>query len=183
MAVSAPALLAAALPEGVPGEAGLVAAVARAARPWSDLYSDSTALSIAILFVHLAAMLLAGGLALAADRGTLRAARAAAGDARARHLGELAATHRPVVAALGAVLASGALLALADVEAYAGSPVFWGKMALVGLLLANGFLMTRAEQALGNGGDGAWGRLRRHALASAALWLVVVLAGTALANV
>lgn len=109
-------------------------------------------------------------------------------DARARQLAELARTHRAVVAALAVVLGSGALLALADVEVYATSAVYWTKMALVAALLANGFLMTRAERAAERAGgvadtEARWGRLRAHALLSVALWFATLLAGTTLGNV
>jgi uncharacterized membrane protein len=140
-------------------------------------------LPVAVLFVHLLALLVGGGLAISADRATLRAVRGAA-DERTRQLATLATTHRPVVTALGLALLSGALLALADVEELAASAAFWIKIALVLLLLANGGLMTRTEAAFRGAADDArlWGRMRTHALASAALWIAVVLAGTVLAN-
>jgi hypothetical protein len=160
----------------------LVERVAEMAEPWQRAYSNSTALPVAVVFVHLAALLVGGGLALAADRGTLRLARGEPAE-RGRHLQALALTHRPVVAALTVVLTSGALLALTDVEEYGTSRTFWVKMALVAMLLANGALMARTEAALQADADDArlWSRLRTHALASGVLWLAVVLAGTTLA--
>ena len=38
--------------------------VAAAVKPWSSLYSDSTAVSSAVTFVHLGGLLFAGGLAV-----------------------------------------------------------------------------------------------------------------------
>ena len=159
--------------------------LAAVAEPWQSLYSNSAPVATAVLFVHLAALVVGGGLALAADRGTLRAWRGAPED-RARHLADLGLTHSPVLGALGAALGSGILLFLADVEAYAASPLYWAKMALVALLLANGFAMTRVERALSGGraaeaaDERSWRRLRANAVLSAVLWLTTLLAGTAL---
>jgi hypothetical protein len=164
----------------------VVAAVAHAAEPWQELFDRSRAVSVAVTFTHLAAMVVAGGLALSTDRGTLAAARHPA--LRPRQLTALAAAHSTVGAALAAVLASGVLLALADVETIAVSPVFWAKMSLVALLLGNGLLMRRAERGLSaerapsDGGAAGWRRLGRCAAASAVLWLVVILAGTVLGD-
>jgi hypothetical protein len=168
---------------------GIIGALARAAEPWRDVYSNATPVATAIVFAHLAALVVGGGLAIASDRATVRAARVLVGaaDARARQLGELAAAHRTVIASLGVAAATGALLFLADVEEYAHSVTFWIKMGLVALLLANGWAMTRAERGLAVGGEGArtdglWGRLRFHAGVSLVLWLATLLAGVALSN-
>jgi hypothetical protein len=163
--------------------------LARAADPWQRLVSHSTTVSTALLFAHLGALVAGGGLALAADLATWRL-RDAEPDERARHLAELARTHRPVVVALGLSFVSGGLLFLADVEAFASSLVFWSKMALIVLLLANGLLMTRLERTLHAGradasagaGDSLWRRRRASACASAILWYGVLLAGTALGS-
>ena len=169
----------------VPALASVVESLAHAAAPWKDLYDDSTALSVAVVFAHLASLLVGGGLALATDRATLRAARDA-GAERERQLAQLAQTHRTVVGALVVSFVSGVLLFLADVETFAVSPAFWTKMALVALLLLNGLVMSRAESALRRGGaagDGAaWGRLRATAVVSAVLWLGTLFAGVVLTN-
>jgi hypothetical protein len=58
-------------------------------------------------------------------------------------------------------------------------------MALIGLLLANGWRMTRAERALravAMDEAAGWRRLLAISLASVALRLLTLLAGTALAN-
>jgi hypothetical protein len=164
----------------------LVAAVASAAEPWKNLYGDSRVAATAVVFAHLGALFVGGGLALGADRATMRAVHAGAPvtpGAGERSLAELADTHRPVVIALVLVFLSGVLLFLSDVETFWGSPVYWIKMTLVAALLVNGWLMTRAESALAAGGAGGpWGRLRTHAMVSAALWMATLLAGVALAN-
>lgn len=159
--------------------------LAALAAPWHDRYADSAVLPTAVVFLHLGALLVAGGLALASDRATILAAH---GDdaARRRQLEELERAHRLVVPALGVVMVSGFLLFLADVESYAGSPAFWAKGALVVALLANGAVMRGAERRL----QGAsaekrrvlWRPLRASAIASVALWLAIVLAGTILTN-
>lgn len=158
--------------------------LAQLSAPWHDLYADSKVLPTAVLFVHFAALLVGGGMALSADRATLHAARLGV-DERQRQLVALGGIHRWVVGALALLFASGALLALADVETFATSPVFWTKMGLIALLLANGFAMTRTEQSLGRAPLDAgrlWRRLQRLAVASVALWLAIVLAGTILTN-
>jgi hypothetical protein len=136
--------------------------------------------------VHLAALLVGGGIALASDRATLRAARGDA-PARARQLAELGLTHRVVIVSLLVASASGVALFFTDVETFAVSAAFWVKMGLVALLLLNGLLMTRTESALrrapGGGDDAApWARLRTTAVASGVLWLATLLAGVALTN-
>lgn len=167
--------------------AAVVDQLARIVEPWRSAYSDSTAISTTVLFTHLAALVIGAGLALAADRATLRSWSAPPWE-RSRHLAELSLTHRPVVVALGVLFASGVLLFLADVEDYATSAVFWTKMGLVTLLLANGLAMTRTEGALHAGApepaesDRLWRRLRASAMASIALWLTTLLAGTILAS-
>jgi hypothetical protein len=164
----------------------VVQRVADAAEPWKNLYGHSKTVATAVVFAHLGALFVGGGLALAADRETMRAVRGGAlvdGAQGTRTLAELAGTHRPVVIALTIVFLSGVLLFLSDVETFWSSAVYWIKMALVAALLVNGYLMTRAEGALAAGGAaGPWGRLRTHAALSALLWMSTLLAGVALAN-
>ena len=139
----------------------IIARLTDLAEPWRARFDDSTPLSTAVLFVHLGAMLVGGGLAIAADRGTWRAARAERSGARRRQLVEIAGTHRPVIAALTLVMLSGALLFLADVGTYATSVAFWVKMGLVAVLLGNGLLMTRLETKLRDDALGTEQRARR----------------------
>lgn len=159
--------------------------LAALAAPWHDRYADSAVLPTAVVFLHLGALLVAGGLALASDRATILAMRG--GDAaRMRQLEELGRVHRLVVPALGVVMLSGLLLFLADVESYVGSPAFWIKGALIVALLVNGGAMRGAERGLRDMSPESrrarWRRLRAIALTSIALWLAIVLAGTILTN-
>jgi hypothetical protein len=151
--------------------------------PWAHLYSDSKAVSAAVLFLHLVPLVVAGGTAWVADRATLRASRGEPAD-RTRQLVELAGTHRLVVGGLALSFVSGVLLFASDVDTFLPSPFFWTKLALVVLLLANGFLITRTERALESGGDeGAlWARLRTLSILSGTLWLATTLAGVVLTS-
>ncbi|MBW3655566.1 MAG: hypothetical protein KY444_05640 [Gemmatimonadetes bacterium] len=149
----------------------------RLAGPWASLYGDSPPLQAVVLFAHLAGLLVGGGFALAADRATLRASRGGPGE-RERHLGELREMHLPVLAGLSGAVASGVLMLGADLETYLSSVVFWTKMGLLILLLANGYALQRAGKALRREPGGAWRRLRASSMASIALWLTVLFAGT-----
>jgi uncharacterized membrane protein len=135
---------------------------------------------IAFLVVHVLALVAGGGLALAHDRGTLRAARADDAE-RARHLAELAAVHPLVIGALGVSVASGLVLFVLDVERYVTSGLFWIKMALLVGLIGNAIAMQVAERGLREDGatTAGWTRLRGTALASTVLWALVAAAGTA----
>jgi hypothetical protein len=164
----------------------LVHIIAGVLAPWQSLYSNSKLVSGAVTFVHLAALLFGGGFAVAADRAAFRAMRASPGR-RQHFLEDLATVHRPVSIALAAMFASGLLLAAADVETFATSPVFWIKLGLVVLLLGNGYRLTVTESKLRqrasrNVHDPLWDRLRHTAIASVVLWTVVVLAGTLLTS-
>ena len=163
------------------------------AEPWRRLYSHSALVSTLVLFGHIGGMLAGGGLALAADRATLRLNVADDLD-RGRHLDELRRLRRPVGGAFVIAALSGALLFLADVEAFATSRIFWAKMALIALLLTNAAMMLRVESMLRDGpaqgplesAEAAhlrlWRRRRASAVVSVALWVVLVLAGAALAS-
>lgn len=155
-----------------------------ALQPWNDYYSHSKGAAIVVTSLHVGGMLLAGGLAIGADRGTFRAMRFPV-EERPRHLRDLADVHRWVLGGLVVVVVSGLLLFASDLETFAGSWVFWTKMALIAVLLVNGFVMTRTEQVLaGNpaASSPAWTRLHRIAVTSVALWFLVAFAGVALAN-
>lgn len=156
-----------------------VSQVALLVQPWADFYANSSAAQTAVAFGHFGGMMTAGGLALAADRATLRARTGAAWEHR-RHLRELHSLHPLILGALAVTAASGLLMFAADVEALAGSRAFQVKLLLVLLLFGNGWSMLRAERALGTGHPSdpdAWARLRRCAVASLVLWFAVVLAG------
>lgn len=151
----------------------IVETLSAAVKPWSELYSHSKVVSVSVTFAHVAALLVGGGIAVAADRSTLRVT---AGDTESerRHLVELGGTHRVVIGALTVTVLSGLMMFLSDVETFAVSPVYWSKMALVLLLLGNGLMMQKAERGA------QWSGLRRSAVISLALWLLITLLGVVL---
>lgn len=162
----------------------LVHQLASALAPWADYYNASSVAQTAVTFGHFGGMMTAGGFALAADRATLRAARAPATE-RPRHLRDLAGVHPIVVSALVLTGLSGLLMFAADLESLIVSPAFWVKMGLVALLLVNGRTLVRAGRALEHGDPSdirGWRTLRTAAIASLMLWFAVVLAGSILPN-
>jgi len=153
-------------------------------KPWSDFYGHSKLAETAVLFVHVGALLLGGGIAIANDRATLRAVAQAADD-RARQRRELSAAHPWVIGSLVLIALSGLALLASDLETFWDSPIYWTKMALVVALLVNGLLMTRAEGTLEHETDGpaaGWRALRRTAIASLGLWFSIAALGIALVN-
>lgn len=161
--------------------AGLTGKLVQLAEPWSKLFSHSKPVSAGVLFFHLAPLIFAAGVAFAADRATLRAAKGSVDD-RVRQLQELAGTHRLVLTGLTVSFISGIMLFLSDVENFIGSPFYWIKLSCVALLLVNGVVMTRTEKSLAGSGTNAplWGRLRTVAVLSAILWFATALAGVVL---
>jgi uncharacterized membrane protein len=154
-------------------------------KPWAEFYSHSKAAATIVTYVHVAGLLLAGGLAIAADRGTLRALRTSDSADRARTLKELGAVHRWVLTGLTLIVVSGVALLAADIETFFGSWIYWTKMGLVVLLLINGFMMTRIEQSLEKDSTPSaphWASLHRVAVTSLALWFTIALFGMALVN-
>jgi hypothetical protein len=162
------------------------------AEPWRRLYAQSPLLSTLILFGHLGGLLAAGGLAVAAERATLRLDPTDDSE-RSRHLADLARLRTPIWSAFAVAIVSGALLFLADVEAFAASPIFWTKMSLVGVLIATTLVTARLDAALRRDGDAGtptaavlrerrWRRRRTGALVTAVLWFGLVLVGAALAS-
>lgn len=157
----------------------LPAALQHGIDAWSSMYNDHTAVRIGVTFCHLAGLMAGGGLAVAADRATLRLATRSAAE-RTAHLDELHAIHRVVISGLVVTFVSGLLLLGADLETLTGSRVFWTKMGLVTLLIANGALMRRAEEAARTAPSTGWPRLHRASLVSLILWFAIVFAGTVL---
>jgi uncharacterized membrane protein len=158
----------------------VVPELAKLCEPWQSLFGDNRAVATSVTAAHVLSLLVGGGLAIAADRTTLRTyARAA--EERTLHLRELGAVHRPVLISLAVLMISGVLLAAADVETYATNWIFWTKMALIALLLANGALLTRTENRLRTAEEpdrtAGWRRLRTASIASLALWTLTALAG------
>lgn len=161
-----------------------------ATAPWSTLYSDSSAVRVAVVSLHLVPLVLGGGVAVAMDRLTLRAGRLD-DDARTRQLAELGGVHRWVGPAVALTMVSGVLLLLADVEQYFGSVAYWTKMGLVLALLVNGVAMLRAERALATQAAGGaweddarprWKRLERASATSLFLWVAITIAGVVVVN-
>ena len=163
--------------------------IAGAFSPWNTLYSGSKAIATGVTSLHILALLFGGGLALAADRTTLRALKRPEAE-RLTQLRELRAVHRPVVFALTLLFVSGLAMAAADVETFATSWYFWVKMGLVTLLMANGYYLLTVERRLdavagtdtapGTVAPGLWRHLRRASLASLTLWTLTALAGAVL---
>jgi hypothetical protein len=146
--------------------------------PWHALFGHSATLEMAVVATHVLSMLVAGGLAIAHDRGTLRAGRWTAAI-REHHFAELHAVHRTIVVALAVCMASGVALFAADVKTYVVSVPFWIKMGLIIMLLANALVMTASEGPLLSGSGGAaalaWTRIRVSSIVSAGLWGSIVL--------
>jgi uncharacterized membrane protein len=151
--------------------------------PWATFYNDSKLTETIVMFAHTGGIVIAGGIAIAADRGTLRAS-SRADDDRRRHLDELSLAHGAVIAGLVATVISGLLMLTSDLETFLGSRIFWIKMMLVVVLLANGLRMQRAEKRLRADGQVLldWSGLRSSAVASLLLWLTITLLGVALLN-
>src|SRR5690348_8377468 len=116
-------------------------------KPWSDFYGHSKLAATIVVSLHVGGLLLGGGLAIAADRATVRSMRVTP-EARALSLQELATTHRWVLTGLTLVILSGLALLASDFETFWGSWLYWTKMALFVVLLVNGYGMTRAERSL-----------------------------------
>lgn len=150
--------------------------------PWSTLYSGSTVLSVMLTFAHLGAMMVGGGLAIAADRTVLRAGTGVDAAGRRMIADAVSDVHRPVVLALIVSGVSGALQLAADLESLAVNKVMWVKLGLLALLIVNGLLMLRDERALHRNADNekALGALRVRAVTSLVLWLAITLAGVGL---
>lgn len=160
--------------------------LANFAAPWNALYSDSAVISTTVVFVHLAAIVIAATTALDADRRALRCINTLA--ERTAHLDSAVSGHRTVILALSVVVAAGVLLFLADVEALAGSLIFRAKLLLIALLLGNGFAIMKIEKKLKSNpenllGGRIWRPLGVTARISQALWFATIFAGVALRNV
>lgn len=153
------------------------AAVPQLLARWAHLYGHAP-VSAAVTYLHLVGILVGGGVAVAADRASLRLSAATPGWSE--ELARLASVHRWVVTGLALIFASGLLMMLAKFDSLAPSVVFWTKMGLIALLLGNGYIRMRAENVLRRGLAAGWGRFRRTSVASLVLWLAILLAGTLL---
>ena len=161
--------------------------------PWHDRFGGSTIYPIVTESTHILAMFVGGGLAVAADRTTLRLSREKR-ELRRALLSELCYVHRPVLIALSISLLSGLAFLTADIDVFLLSPAFYVKMGLVALLLVNGFLLQRTESSLRKAlkddpvhadsfATRQWNRLRFRSVCSMALWTATLLAGVVLFNV
>ena len=153
--------------------------IVRVTAPWHHLFDRSRPVEMATVGTHVLSMLVAGGLAIAHDRGTLRAS-GRSELIRSHHLDELHAVHRPVIVALAVCMISGIALFASDVATYAFSPTFWIKLALIAFLLANALVMQSGERTLsfaaaGGAATAAWTRIRASSVVSVALWASIVL--------
>ena len=147
----------------------MIATLSQALASWNSYYGNHQALSVAIRYVHLAALLVGGGTALAIDR-EIFVLRRSAPQARDATITRLNRAHALVIASIVFLVASGFLMAGADVETYLVSPTFWTKMALVVMLLINGAVLARA----GRKSAMVSRRLTVASVVSAILWLVIV---------
>lgn len=144
---------------------------------WSSYYGDHQLVSVTIRFLHLAAIAIGGGTALALDRKVWRAASA---DAATRQmlLAELRGSHRVVVPSLVVLTITGALMTASDPETFLTSTLYRIKLLLIVLLVGNGGLLLAAEGAATRSGGGEWGRMTLTSGASLALWLAALFVGT-----
>jgi hypothetical protein len=149
--------------------------LASAADSWAAFYGDHRVVSVSIRFLHLAAIVVGGGSAIAADRRALSAIGSA--ERRDAAVAELAGAHRVVVPSLAFVVATGVLMALSDRDVFFASPVYWTKLGLFVLLLANGGLLLAGERAFVAGRPAGAGLLRAGSALSLLLWLAVLFAG------
>ncbi len=147
----------------------MIATLSHALASWNSYYGNHQALSVTIRYVHLAALLVGGGTALAIDREIFRLRRSPP-QMRDATIARLNRAHALVIASIAFIVASGFLMAGADVETYLVSPTFWTKMALVVMLLINGAVIARAGRTSATVSR----RLMMASVVSAILWLVIV---------
>ena len=145
---------------------------------WAAYYSDHQMLSVTLRYVHLAALMVGGGTALAIDRVVLGTARRRTEDRRHAAMTALSGSHRVVVPALIVVAATGVLMTAADWSTFEASRLFWTKMALFAMLVANGGALVAAERRYADGvALEKWRRVIIASGASVLLWLVILWVG------
>lgn len=93
---------------------GVSGLLGNAATWWSAYYADHQMVSLAIRYVHLAALMVGGGTALAIDRVVIGSARTRTDDRRRAAFTALRGSHRVVVPSLVLVTISGILMTAAD---------------------------------------------------------------------
>jgi uncharacterized membrane protein len=157
---------------------GLTATFGAATQWWAVYYSDHQMVSLVVRYLHIAALMVGGGTALAIDRLVLGSARVRTDERRKAALNALHGSHVVVVPALIVVTASGALMAAADWDTFLASQLFWIKMGSFVLLLANGGLLVAAERAFAKGADTrTWRRVIVASGTSLLLWLFILWMG------
>ncbi len=145
---------------------------------WSAYYSDHQMVSLWIRYLHVAALMVGGGTALAIDRVVLGTARARAEDRRRAAFTAMQGSHRVVVPALVVVTVSGILMAAADWTTFAESRLFWIKMISFGLLVINGMALVAVERAYAKTPDlSRWRRVVLASGVSCVLWLLILWIG------
>lgn len=167
-------------------------------QPWSDFYSESAYLPTMTVALHVLALFVGGGTALAADRRVLLATPSTPEAYRAT-ANDLHTTHALVIGALVITVLSGVALATSDVGTFWGSKVFWAKMAVFGLLIGNGLFMRRTESRVlvaattvsvivdqstpESGLLVPLARLKRSAVVSLVSWCTMVILGVVLSDI
>jgi hypothetical protein len=154
----------------------LPASLASAVESWAALYDHHQLVSVGVRYLHLAALIVGGGTALATDRQLIAAARSGPRPPTGALL-VLSASHRVVVPALAVVVATGLLMTATDTDTFLGSRLYWSKMGLVGLLLLNGIGLLAAERAVADERAMAWWWLGLTSVVSLVLWLSILFAG------
>lgn len=151
--------------------------------PWGDFMKHSKLTKTIVLFLHIAPIVVGGGVAIGLDRLSLRLSKGDVPD-RGRHLAELARTHNLVIASLAVSIVSGLALVAGEIDNFPTSWIFWVKMAFVAVLLVNGLRMKSIETSMARNGPSErdWARLHTVALASITLWLTITFIGVALSK-
>src|SRR5260370_27336265 len=133
-------------------------AVPQSLARWGHFYGH-TPVRASVTYLHLLGILVGGGVAVSADRASLRLSPAT--PDWSQELARLASVHRWVLGGLTLIFASGLLMMLGQLDTFATSVVFWSNMGLIALLLGNGYARMRAETALRKGVAAGWGAFPR----------------------
>lgn len=157
---------------------GFATSITTATNWWAAYYSDHQLVSMFVRYVHLAALMVGGGTALAIDRVVLGTARTRTDDRRRAAWQAMQGSHRVVVPSLVIVAVTGVMMTAADWATFEVSRLFWMKMITFGLLIANGAALVAAERRYSQStGVDMWRRVVIASGASVLLWMVVLLIG------
>ncbi|MEO7368303.1 MAG: hypothetical protein ABIZ36_10120 [Gemmatimonadaceae bacterium] len=151
--------------------------------PWGDFVEHSKLTKTIVIFLHIAPIVVGGGIAIGLDRLSLRLSKGTSDD-RGSHLAELSRTHNLVIWSLGFSIVSGLALVASEIDNFPTSWIFWVKMGFIVLLLLNGVRMKSIESRMAVAGptDADWTRLHSVAISSISLWLIVTFLGVALSK-